>query len=210
MEASQFIDDLLELGRVQVSFQLLAPDAFRQGVEDLDRVAREELAAHPPQLEPAVAQWAMSVLYSAAQALVYRDIEADAVRAALSRPCPLAPSPEVCYSADLAFRYLPDLIRLARGIAQEDALVKGLSELAQAWPLSSVGVAGLKQLDVEPFIGHCSLRQLYVDRILQRSDAGRLDHPLVRQAVRQAIGGFRELASPDILATIENEEAPCR
>lgn len=161
---------------------------------ELDEVSRPEMAFDPPALSVPVAAWGISILHVACRALVFRDMDARAVRGALSRPCPQPTSPQACYSADLALRYLPDVIALARGIAPDDPLVGGLMDLARQWPLSSVGVTNIGDVDVAPFIDHPSLRQLYVDRIIERADVGRVSHPLVGESVRASLGGFPRLA----------------
>jgi hypothetical protein len=207
MSALPFVDALLESGRVRVPSSRAAPADLEAAVAALDHEVRPELAFEAPALDAAVAGWALTILYRGCQSLVYRDIDADAVRDALSQPCPAAgPSPSVCYSADLAFRYLPDLLTLARGVAADDPLVTGLTELARRWPLSSVGVKGLDGLDVSPVLGDPALLQLYVDRIIERADRSRLTDPRVNEAVRTALGGYPELAPP-ISAALAVQEA---
>jgi hypothetical protein len=207
MSALPFVDALLESGRVRVPSSRAAPADLEAAVAALDHEVRPELAFEAPALDVPVASWALTILYRGCQSLVYRDIDADAVRDALSQPCPAAePSPSVCYSADLAFRYLPDLLALARGVAADDPLVTGLTELARRWPLSSVGVKGLEGLDVSSFVGDPALLQLYVDRIIERADRRRLTEPRVNEAVRTALGGYPELA-PAIPAAFIAQEA---
>jgi hypothetical protein len=206
MSALLFVDALLENGRVRVSASRAAPADLGAAVAALDHEVRPELAFDgPPALDVPVAAWALTILYRGCQSLVYRDIDADAVRDALSHPCPAAePSPSVCYSADLAFRYLPDLLSLARGVARDDPLVTGLTELARQWPLSSVGVKGLGPVDVSPFVEHPALLQLYVDRIIERGDRSRLTDVRIIEAVRAALGVHHDLA-PAIAAVIAQE-----
>jgi MoxR-vWA-beta-propeller ternary system protein len=203
MSALLFVDALLENGRVRVSASRSAPADLDAAVAALDQEVRPELAFDgPPPLDVPVAGWALTILYRSCQSLVYRDIDADAVRDALSQPCPARKvSAAECYAADLAFRYLPDLLSLARGVAADDPLVTGLTELARQWPLSSVGVKELGEVDVSGFIGHPSLRQLYVDRIIDRQDTARLADARVREAAREALGAFPELA-PRVAAAL--------
>jgi hypothetical protein len=211
ISAIDFYDELLTSGRVRVAAMADDPPALDEAVVQAYRAARAQLAFDPPPIAPAAGRWAMVILYRACQALVYREMPAQAVREVLSKPCPLPPSPQVCYSVDLALRFIPDLIKLAKGIAQDDPLVSGLLELARAWPLSSVGVALEDDVNVEPFIGEKSLLQLYVDRIIERGDILRLKHPLVREAAREALGMYREL-SPLISAELDRlkqEEQTC-
>lgn len=162
--------------------------AAAETLASLDRNARLELAHEAPEFSLAAASWAAVLLYRACQFLVFREVDGDAVREALSIPCPLAPSPSAAYSVDLVFRWLPDVISLARGVADDDPLVAGLLRLSHDWPLSSVGVCGVGAVDVEGFIDDRSLRQLYADRIIERRDAGRLSASAVRAAVHESLG----------------------
>ena len=212
VSVTDFVSSLLETGRVRVPPPGQSAATPLKGLEpavaELERSIRPDLAFDPPALSPAAAGWALSTVYRGCQALVYREMEAAAVHEALSRPCPDNPSAAVCYSVDLSFRYLPDLLSLARGIAPADPLVAGLIALARAWPLSSVGVPGVAgPYDLRPFIAHPSLRQLYVDRIIERADSSRLVDPTVVELVREALGGFADLA-PKLHAALQHQGTP--
>src|SRR5437867_9387461 len=119
--------------------------ALRAGIAQVEAHWRLELAGEPaPRVMP-VAVWAAQTIYRACQFLVYREIDPQAASEALAIACPLPPtSPEICYSADLALRVLPDVLTLARAASPDDPLVAALREIARRWPLSSVG---------EPFAG---------------------------------------------------------
>jgi MoxR-vWA-beta-propeller ternary system domain bpX4 len=199
MNVIDFVNPLLETGRVRVPppGETASPPLqdLHAAVAELDQWGRAELAFDPPSLSQTAAGWALTIVYRACQALVYREMEATAVHEILARPCPEKPSPAVCYSADLSFRHLSDLLSLAKGIAPDDPLVAGLTTLARQWPLSSVGIPGIEgPLDLRPFIGDPSLRQLYVDRIIDRADTSRLSDASVREGVREALGDFPDLA----------------
>jgi hypothetical protein len=208
MSALVFVSNLLDSGRVRVPSTRQPPERLNEAVRELDRVGRGEMAFEAPPLAPAAGEWALLLLYRACQSLVYREIDPDAVQDALSRPCPLAPSPQVVYSADLAFRFLPELTGLARGIAENDPLVTGLLALAKAWPLSSVGVKGVGDVNVQPFIRHPGLRRMYADRVIEKADVSRLCDPEAREAVREALGAFPHLA-PAIARALEEEKQTC-
>jgi hypothetical protein len=205
MSALTFVSNLLDSGRVRVPSTRQPPERLDEAVRELDRLARAEMPFDAPALAPAAGEWALLLLYRGCQALVHREIDPDGVKDALSRPCPLAPSPEVVYSADVAFRFLPELTGLARGIAENDPLVAGLLALAKAWPLSSVGVKGVGDVNVQPFIRHPALRRLYADRVIEKADVSRLCDPAIREAVREALGAFPHLA-PAIARALEEEK----
>jgi hypothetical protein len=71
-----------------------------------------------------------------------------------------------------------------------------------------VGVKDLGELDVAAFIGHPSLRQLYVDRIIERGDVSRVEHPAVREAVWAAPGNYPELAPKFAAMFLQEETCP--
>jgi hypothetical protein len=209
MSLTVFINDLLETGRVQVP--AIEPldsrdiESAANVLQSFDQQFRQQLPGTPPAFSEAAALWGATVFYRACQFLVYRDHEAAEIDAALSAPCPDAAGAAAHYSVDLTLRLLPDLVRLTQARSSDDPLVEHLQRLASAWPLSSVGVADVGQVDVEPLAQEPSLLGLYVDRIIAREDTARLGDPRVRNAVRAALGIFPELA-PNIAAAIEAAE----
>src|SRR5690242_9136501 len=92
-------------------------DSLEQAIRSTEADWRLELAYEPPTLHLPAAIWATTVMYRAAQCLVYREIDATTLAKLLKQPCPAAPAPDVCYSADLALRALPGLFSLSRGVA---------------------------------------------------------------------------------------------
>ncbi len=206
-----FFAELLQTGRVTVSSggppSLEDLGDLEAVLRDADSLARLELAFAPPALDMPAAAWAATLLYEASWLLVHREADADAVRAAFARPCPSAPSASVCYSVDLAFRYVPDLAALARGFAPGDPLVSALGALAATWPLSSVGMEGVGSVDPSWFVDDPSLRMLYIDRIIERKDFGRGRQPAVREALRVALGIHGELV-PGLGTALEKGDAP--
>jgi hypothetical protein len=167
---------------------------------------RRTLAGTPPAPDAAAVGWAARVFFRAAQLLVARNIGAEQVLADLSVPCPARPEPAVCYGVDLTWRFLPDLVRLARAASQNDPLVERLLAWCGEWPLSSVGVPGVTAGPLDGFISDPALRMLYVDRIMAAGDVSRLNDPRVREAARSALGAFPQLA-PATAAALASETA---
>jgi hypothetical protein len=91
---------------------------------------------------------------------------------------------------------LPDLIAMARGVALGDPLLEHLLALARGWPLSSVGVPDCVPTQIDSFIAHPALQQLYIDRILARTDLTRLSDSRVAGMAMEALGAFSELSEP--------------
>ncbi|HYF50592.1 MAG TPA: hypothetical protein VEJ63_14365 [Planctomycetota bacterium] len=201
-----FLKQLYENGRVRVS---ILPDqspaeqrATAEALQDLDAIARADFPGGAPLYDASAALWAAETFYKACQFLIYREIGAETVRKTLELPCPGKLSAPVCYSVDLSFRYLPDLVSLARGISEKDPLVEGLMKLAAAWPLSSVGVANVAEVDIDAFISDDCLRCVYADRIVQKRDASRLKDPRALAAVAEVLGDQRELC-PELFDIIK-------
>ncbi len=205
MSLDRFLNDLASAGRVRVPREPsgVSP-AADAALASIDRRARAEFPGEAPPLSPTAARWAAVRLESACRFLVHRDLDEEDVRSGLVGGAP-RPDPGTAWSVDLTFRHLPDVLRLARGLAEGDPLVECLRSLARDWPLSSVGVPGLAPVEAAPFIDHPGLRRLYADRILARRDASRLDDPRAAAAVREAVGAFPALAGS--LATVLGIEA---
>ena len=182
------------VGVVTADEELPADDGWRAVVREWDAVQRNELAHTAPELSLAAVEWAAVRLYRGCQALICREVSPQDLRRFFSESCPEPVSAATAYSVDLVFRFLPDLVRLARPIERGDLLVVELLVLARAWPLSSVGIADVGDVDAKLILAHPSLRQLYVDRILATGDTARLRDPAVRQAVQSSLGAFPELA----------------
>ncbi|MDB6112406.1 MAG: hypothetical protein JWR69_4156 [Pedosphaera sp.] len=195
MSLSHFLAALIESGRVTISLAFTEEADAEAGavLQEMDRITRLNLAGKAPEFRPEAALWAARLLHHGCQFLAGRDVELAVISQVLQAPCPAPHSPATDYSADLTLQYLPDLIHTVRQVATGDPLLQELLGVAREWPLSSVGVAGLEKLDVRNFISDPALRQLYVDRILAREDASRLDGLPVDQAVREALGAFPEL-----------------
>ncbi len=167
-----------------------------------DQACRSDMPENAPPFCKTTAVWGAERFYRACQFLVFRDCSAEAIAAELTLARPKAAAPaSAAYSVDLTWRFLPDLLKLASGLASDDPLVNHLWRWAVEWPLSSVGVPNLGEVDVSGFVEDPCLRTLYVDRIIARRDRTRLTDERVRDAVREALGAFPELA-PEIGALL--------
>ncbi len=152
--------------------------------------ARAELSGKPPPFSCAAATWALKLFYQACRFVSYRDVaEAEIVRELQAR-CPERRSPSVDWSVDLIFRQLPTLYRLAQHLSEGDPLVRELMSLARQWPLSSVGVTLAEPAELDSFLEHPALRQLYVDRIFEYKDGSRLGDRRVDAVVRAGLGAY--------------------
>ncbi len=200
----RFVSDLFDTGRVQVSLREDVADAdLSDLIRQTDRFARDDMPGDAPPLSVAAAGWALAWLVDACRFLVYRDLDAAVVQRSLAHPCPEPPSASVCYSADLFLRFVPDLIRLANAVGTDDPLVDSLHRVAAAWPLSGVGVNKIAADDsLRPVLAHPALIRLYVDRIIARHAVAELANRQLADAVRNALGGYKQLA-PELAKALE-------
>jgi hypothetical protein len=199
MELSVFLAALFEHGRLRVGRwgaedEPAGPAPALAVLVEFDQAWRLEFPGDAPPLVAEAAHWAGRVFYRACQLAVYRDVDAATGLAALAIAGPDGANPAAHYAVDLVFRFLPDLARLARSAAQADPLVEHLRGWGAAWPLSSVGMAGVAPRSIEPIAAHAGLLWLYADRIVRQADVSRLADPRVRQAVRAALGAHDDLA----------------
>jgi MoxR-vWA-beta-propeller ternary system domain bpX4 len=167
------------------SVELIAEIYFR---------AQQELGLETPAFCKATAGWAAILLYKVCQFIACRDIGEDEISAAFAVPCPEPRGPETDWSADLFFRHLPAVCGFARRLSHSDPLNRHLKELAAHWPLSSVGIPELAELDLNSFLEHPALRRLYADRILLKEDRSRLGNPRLDDVLRADLGQHSELA----------------
>lgn len=209
MAIATFLHALFAEGRVRVPFQAnLGPEDMRAAdlvLVETERQYRQELPGTPPGLAIESARWAAVMFFRACQFVAFRDLGEEEMDRAFQPECPGGNAPETHYSVDLTFRYLPDLLRLARSPAEGDPLMKRLRHWADRWPLSSVGVSRTQPGPVEAVVRHPSLLCLYGDRVITSNDVSRLVDSRVRQRVAESLGAFPELA-PAIAAAMK---PPC-
>lgn len=209
MSLGAFLLGLFDTGQIEL------PDVEPLSTEDVSAATtalqsfeadyRLSLAGEAPRLDLDTALWSATVLYRAAQMLLFRSHDADSVDRLLSTQCLQRDGASAHYSVDLTMRFLPDLVRLARSVMEDDPLVTHLLAWASDWPLSSVGIERVPASErIADVLDHPSLLQLYVDRIIERRDISRLSESRVAEAVRQALGSFPELA-PEISSALATQ-----
>ena len=190
MLLTSFLQDLLTTGSVTLAGQS-APFAVADlaAAEALLRTYHAEDALELPHTAPAfdalAARWAAGFLYHTIQLALVRELDESIIQENLADFNGELTS-AIIYSVDLTFRYLPDLLHLAKGLAPGDALVARLQATARQWPFSFVGT-GLAEAEPEAAVlAHPALAQAYVDRIIRRQNRARAAQahltPLVRTA----------------------------
>ncbi len=209
MSLPSFLTRLFENGGVQVpQFAPISSrerEAARQALNEFEPQYRLSLAGTPPVFDAGVGCQAAESLYRVCQCLVYRELDPKELLSGVPLVAGAAGTATLHYSADVVFRFLPDVWRLAKDASEHDPLVTCLSELAGRWPLSSVGISGVLASSIDGFAGDRSLLALYVDRIIERRDKTRLGDRRVRNIFLSVVGAHAALA-PEMAATIAETE----
>ncbi len=212
LTCAMFIDSLVSTGQVVLPHPVEAGGdvdllALRDCLTSLDSRRRAEVAQPAPRLDVDWAVWAADSFFRACQLTVHRDVDSEHVDKLLPSREEVERGASAHWSVDLAFRYLPDLHRLASGVSPSDPLNVHLINWANDWPMSSVGVKATPdtRFEVDAVMADPCLRATYVDRIVDRADWARLTDPAVRRAVRDVFGGL-EPWLPQVTAAIGKAE----
>jgi hypothetical protein len=202
VELTDFIQTLITTGKVSIKGQLVSfeEDDIQLTCEFLQQYYDEDVLEMPfmaPSFSAEAALWAAKHFYISVQLTVLRDVEEEKIKELLVG-FPGNYTAATIYSADLIFRYLPSLFEIAKGLAPGDVLVKELRHTAALWPFSSVGIdmeGMLLQEDV--IFAHPSLRQAYIDRIMEKKDNKRINES-VAEHIYETAGDHISILWPEI------------
>ena len=195
----RLIEHLFVDGAVRVEGDELAQadeiDAAADWAEEAERTIREHWPFGPPLVDRTALKWAIRQFHAAAQLAVFRQLGPEEVAKRLGDDfVGEGDAASVAYSVDLVFRFLPDLVRIVKGMNPDDPLLAQLRKWGECWPLSSVGVPGLSVPRIEPILENRCLSIMYVDRIIEADAVDRLHDQRVQELVRGAIGAYPELS----------------
>ncbi len=208
-ELTEFLKALFTKGSVVVSNKLKAfsnVDRLEAAavLERFSRLDRLEMPGEMPAFDREAALWAATFIYRSAQLILLRD------EAAASIPKYLVDFPgsrdvAANYSVDLSFRFLPDVIKLAKGLAPGDPLVAKLEQTANLWPLSnpSIRLEGVSE-DLEKILDHPTLSLVFVDRVIAAKNRHVLKHVSIRALIGAALGEHAEKVWPESQFTSTN------
>lgn len=198
MSYAESLTFLFDDGRVSVPLPApLSEEELRAGDEVISAFERDyrlDMPGDPPHLVLAAARWAAVRFFRASQFTIFRDVDAETMKTELAGNFEESSFPAIHYSIDVIFRYLPDLAKVAGAAAEHDPLLEHIGRWARQWPLSSVGMTNIEIDSIDEIVGHPSLLQLYVDRVIARYDTSRQADDRVRLAIESSLGMYPELA----------------
>jgi MoxR-vWA-beta-propeller ternary system domain bpX4 len=149
------------------------------------------VAGPPIAFHPEVACAAAEFLRQSSWALVSRHERMTELEERLKMPCtPLTPSEHL--SADVTLRYLPQVMRRARGLDPSDPLVEHMANVLRRWPLSGV-LSDIEAAPLAPleFGRHPGLLLLFAERLAAH------DRPGWRPQRKSPAWDFHELVSDE-------------
>lgn len=205
MALNRFLSMLFEHGCVQVGeFAPLDESDRELAAETLIRfeaVWRLNAPTSIPELNIDAAMWGAEQFYRCCQFAVQREIDADTIAEALNSVFAERHDPSAHYAVDLTLRFLPDLSGLVAGFSPGDPLVQQLAKLGKDWPLSSVGVKGIRDVNIDALSQSDGLMQMYVDRVLTHRDLPRAEDARTRQWIHRTLGYHVDLVGDFSLTT---------
>lgn len=163
---TDFVDDLLHHGQATLSPGIAVDSPLaRELLSSAFSTYRLSIAGPEIPFDPDVAVQAALTVRAACVALVDRGERAESLGPQLQMPLkPSTPSDHL--SADLLFRFLPQVLRRIRGLDPDDPVIVMIETLLRGWPLSGV----LAEIEYPPsttldFCGHPGLCLLYSERL---------------------------------------------
>ncbi len=191
----QFVTELLEEGKVV--FRSARAPRDRPRAEDIAllekgfHAVRLSVAGPEIPFDPAVGYSAAELLRQASWALVNHDDRVSQLKKCLTMPIQPA-TPAHHLSGDFMLRYLPQVLKRARGLDPSDPLISLLEDVLRRWPLSGV----LSEVPDPPlgsldFAGHPGLLLLYAERLAAN------DRPAWRPGQKGPGWAYYELASDE-------------
>jgi hypothetical protein len=191
------IEQLLETNKLVLYGRIdeVPTEEMQAVLELLQERFKQEASGYPgamPHWDPAAASWAVKVLFHAAQLLLYRSHEAEA----LVHYFPNFGHPQTAaaiISADGCLRYLPGILRHLEAIDVEDELIPILKELLQEWHYSGLLADSPEEpADLTSVLGDECLARLYVDRIIETKNKAMAAQPELRGLVLAALGNHEK------------------
>jgi hypothetical protein len=209
LKITTFLTDLFETGQVTVGHEIEAINTFEKAeilqlLQKYYTLDSWHFPAKQPDFHPEAALWGAQFVYAAVHLTVLRHIDAEIVEQLLT-DFSGDTTPETLYSVDLTFRYLPELLFLAKGLAPSDSLVDVLKTRLQRWYFSAVGTDFTdtnQSVNTEIIAAHPALRLAYVDRIIEKQDFKRALNDPEREWVKTALGDYPSVLWADFARNV--------
>ncbi len=189
-----FLQTLFEDGRILLKGRPEPAEADRAAalrvLEAAFDLHRLDVAGPPIGFDARSALTAAELVRRAAWFLLNRSESVREMERSLTMPRPPFTASEHL-SADVSFRFLPQVQRRARSIAPDDPLANFLADLLRAWPLSGV-LSDLAEgpKEIGNLGGHPGLWMLYAERLARDEKPAWMPKGAVRGHVELVFAGL--------------------
>lgn len=170
MDSARFLHTL----HVDPTDAAAEPDqpSLADALRAMDTAVRLDRPEELPRLDLQSAEWATRRLHAICLAL--QQEHENGAHLEEQAECPgSAEDPATHFSVDLALRHLRVVFARASTLADDDQQRLALLRLAHDWPLSSVGMSEVTEVNAAVILSHDGLRRTYVERILRLRDEHR-------------------------------------
>ncbi len=202
MDLALFINDLLENGHVTVSGKPIhfeEDDRLESAIllKNYYNEDRLEMPLTPPDFSEEAALWGAAYCYNSLQMMMMRTAEEDMIGSYL-KGFEGAYNASAIYSADLILRYLPDLLKTAKGLAPADSLVDYITQTASQWPFSIANEqVNHDEARIEMILNDASLRIAYADRIIKSKNKKLAEKDKIKEIINEALGNHASVIWPE-------------
>lgn len=176
-------------------------------IEFLKNEYEEESLNHPftpPIFDEKAALWASKIFYLFSQWIVYRIQEIDELER-LILPFEFPKTVSAVLSADLCLRFLPLIKMETNYIDPEDPILIHMNSIMKDWSYSSIGYLDeTENLDITELDTNLCLKQLFVDRVMERKDKKMAKLPPIYSHIKASMGDYQHIFWKEF-NLIENE-----
>jgi len=151
-----------------------------------------------PHFDAEAALWGAKTVYFSAQLILQRqDTSKELQKLFANEPGNVNPSSIL--SVDLCLRFLPDLYKELKNIDPLDTLLNLLAPIMEKWHYSAIGLTmSHENLNFECFLANPTVKQLYLDRIIQEKATDWAEFPQVNTIINANLGFYKKYFWPEL------------
>lgn len=174
------------------------PDEVEKTLRFLEDEYNQEKCTYPlleqsPVFDGEAAIWAARIFYYSSQLLLFREQSNNEVRS-LIQPYNKQITPSAILSADLILRFMPDLLSELKLIDDTDVLIDWLENILNTFHYSAVGyhLENEEPLNFDIVDQDMCLKQLYIDRVIDRNHLELSRLPALHDAIEAQLGIYQK------------------
>lgn len=175
-------------------------DELEETMEFLESEYKLESISYPysaPLFDKNAASWAAQLFYISSQLLLYREHKSEELNT-------LIPSykgnitPSAILSADLTLRFVPNILKELTLIDNSDILIDILEKQLFTWHYSAIGypLKNMDNVDMSIIESHDCLKQLYIDRVIDKEAKQLAKNPIIASLLESACGIYKKELCP--------------